>query len=369
MSTPDSSHRDAAEDEAHALEEVSPARGDIDLGDRNGVVSGDILEGGVIRGNGDLLIQGSVNGADGNLCGIDVEGRVTVQGAVAFARIDGREIDLRSDVTDSRIRSDLGATLGADITRSTVSLGNRRKELLTLRDYARELSQLLKQVEELRVRVASGARRFVRAYPEVNLKMGDVFVRTPRELVVDLSPFYKAVKGNSPEKIDRALEEFYLKVAVGVLTRNNREYIRRNPNRHKVFLKLIEELRKHVVTVRFCDRQAARVGELEILMSMIVDETTKGESTVLMVEGVLSGEIAVQVLHFQLDQECRDGFELDRSTAEARWAEGESGEILKTVDLDGKTGVLTHSDGVFQRGSLFLSNGRFTWKSRESNST
>jgi len=110
------------------------------------------------------------------------------------------------------------------------------------------------KISELTIQTGPAVRKFVRDYPQVDLKMGNILVPLKRELRVRLDQFYSAVGNVEGSKIDKALEEFYLRVVVGMLTRNNRVYISRNPIRHKIFSKLIEELRVHILKMRDLDK-------------------------------------------------------------------------------------------------------------------
>ncbi len=119
------------------------------------------------------------------------------------------------------------------------------------------------ELSELEVRLGSVARQFVRDYHQVDLRLGNILNPTSKQLEVDLQPFYKALGDRSEAETDKALQEFYLRGVVGVLTRNNKGYMAQNPSRHKIFLKMIEEFRGHLVVVRREDARKARLSPLE----------------------------------------------------------------------------------------------------------
>ena len=237
----------------HKVEEVTVTK-EVDFHDHDGVVSGDVTQGGVIRGDGNLLICGEVTGAPNHPCLIEVAGQAVLERSVCHARIKAREVVASGDVDKSSLRLDLGATVKGSLLESEVCLGTHSADLARLRRFRADQQNVKEEIQALSQTNSLAARKFIKTYRQVDMSFGGILKPGKRELVVDLTTFYKAVKGKSFEEVDKALEEFILRVLVGGLTRNNKHYISQNPSRQKVFLRLIEEIRRHLLSVRNLDK-------------------------------------------------------------------------------------------------------------------
>lgn len=350
----------------HMVKDVTMEAGVVDFRDRNGVVSGNVYQGGVIRGDGDLLIHGTMEGAEQHPCTVEVGGAVVLEEAAAFATIQAREIHAKSDVHDSSITLDLGAEVRGSLSNTSVSLGNRSTDILTARQLRQEELRLEQQLGELVVRTSSAARRFLRDYPQVDLKLGNVLIPTQRELKVDLGPFYQAVGGRSPAEIDRALEEFYLRVMVGALTRANRHYISRNPSRHKIFLKLIDDLRRHIFTVRELDELQQGASALTQEREAIIESLEKPLASFLRVGGEVKGEITVEMVQFSDFRLTPGGsVEMEKATAAIRRTRSLAGLQLEMTDATGGGQVRATEGESWQNGSFHLEEGSVVWRAAE----
>ena len=197
----------------------------------------------------------------------------------------------------------------------------------------------------------------------MDLKMGAVLGAQGRDLRVDLKPFYVAVRNRSPEEVDRALEEFFLRVVVGVLARSNRHYISRNPSRHKVFLKLVEELRKHIQLVREADKLADSLQFLSERRKVILEELKRPTQSSLSVGGEVGEEVVVRLHQFEGSVGDSDtGVDLERAQAEARTVKGEQGLGLELRDLSGEGRTLATAANGLQKGEFRLKNGAIVWQ-------
>ena len=264
----DSESPEDDQEETHSdvrvVQEVTMDGGEVNFGDSNGEITGNVMRGGVIRGDGHLTVKGSVLGDPRGRCEIDVAETVVLEKNIQHARIRARHIVVLGDVLEAEVHSDLGMEVQGRLTDSTVSLGYRTGEIHTVKRLREEFQSVHREMTEIEVRLRSAARKFVRDYHQVDLKLGNILKPTQRELKVDLAPFYKALGDRTPEQTDKALQEFYLRVIVGMLTRSNRHYVKQNSSRQKIFLKVIEELRSHVMVVRRVDALRSSLQGLEV---------------------------------------------------------------------------------------------------------
>ncbi len=351
------------ERQVHTVEEVTMEGGVVDFRDRNGVVSGNIYQGGVIRGDGDVLIQGAVKGEPQHPCKIEVAGAAVMESPVVDANITARRIVVHGDVAQSKMQVDLGAEVSGDLMETEVSLGNRTRDIHTLRHLRLEQKNSERNLDELKVRIGLTGRRFVRDYPQVELKMGYILVPTGRELRVDLKSFYKAVSDRDPEAVDRALEEFYLRVMVGSLTRVNRHYISRNPSRHKIFLKLIEDLRLHIMDIRQGDKLQERITPLVEQRQALLKELEQPAGCTLRVGGEVGDAVVVQLLQLHGFQETSTGsIEMEKSWVEAKTVTTVEGRTLEVRDLKGKMQVVPIEAEGLRNGTFALKNGSLVWR-------
>ena len=365
-SGPDTRGDPGEERQVHTVKDVTMEAGVVDFLDQNGVVSGNVYQGGVIRGDGDLLVQGTIEGAEQHPCTVEVGGAVVLEEAAAFATIQAREILAKSDVHDSSLTLDLGAEVQGNLSNTSVSLGNRSADLLAARQLRQEELSMEQQLGELMVRTSSAARRFLRDYPQVDLKLGNVLVPTQRELKVDLGPFYQAVGGRSPAEIDRALEEFYLRVMVGALTRANRHYISRNPSRHKIFLKLIDDLRQHIFAVLKLDELQQGASELTQRREVIIEALGKPLASCLRVGGEVKGEITVELVQFtDFRLTPSGGVEMEKATAAIRRTRALAGLQLETTDASGKAQARAVEGERWHDGAFHLEEDAVVWHGSE----
>ena len=277
MPEPDPPEEDSggAEPGMSVVDEVTMDGGEVNFGDSNGEVLGDVMRGGVIRGVGHLTLKGNVLGDSKGMCEIDVAETLVLEKNIQHAKIRARHIVVLGDVMSVEVHSDLGMEVRGRLEDSNVSLGYRSGEIPTLRLLRVEFQSVHQELQEIEVRLGSAARKFVRDYHQVDLKLGNILTPTHRELQVNLEPFYTALEERSDEETDKVLQEFYLRVVVGMLTRSNKHYVSQNPSRHKIFLKVVEELRGHIMMVRRADALKSTLEALEETRNEMLDHLNK----------------------------------------------------------------------------------------------
>lgn len=354
-------------DEVITLDEVTMEAGTIDFRDQSGVISGDIFRGGVVRGDKNVTVEGGLQGVPESRCVIDVGGHVHIEQSAKGGKIHARSIVVLGDVDACQFQADMNIEVHGDFTSGQVALGSRAGDIKRLNQLRMEERAVESKLNELKVQTSSAARKFIRDYPQVDLRMGNILVPQKRELRVDLRQFYNAVDTEDVEKIDRALDEFYLRVVVGMLTRNNKHYISRNPSRHKIFLKLIEDLRKQIIRIRELDKMQDRIGGLRRESNdLLQDLKDPNEPIHFRVGGAVGAGVAMHFISLKGFVETPGGMvEIDRETMEAKIVAEEEGQglVLEVTGFDGEKSVVKVNGGQFNNG-LFSSGGNtVTWRS------
>ena len=193
------------------------------------------------------------------------------------------------------------------------------------------------------------------------MKLGNILVPTRRELKIDLSAFYKALGTRSPEETDKALQEFYLRLVGGMLTRANKQYVIQNPSRHKIFLKVIEELRGHFMVVRRADALRETMEQLKDTKSEMLEKLNQPVPFALKVGGEVGGECRVRALKLSDVRDSASGaVEMDESWAETKLQRAGKGWELETGSLSGKKSVLPAEDPL-KKGRFELKADSISW--------
>ncbi|MDA0747390.1 MAG: hypothetical protein O2954_12785, partial [bacterium] len=356
-----SSHADV-----HTVDGVTLDGGAVEFHGQEGVITGNVQEGGVVRSDTDVVVQGELEGTENRPCNIDVGGFLKVDKSVTHAKIRARRVIIRGDVSHSVVHSDEGVEIRGNLSETSLTVGNRTTDLQTLRQLRVEYHRFDQQLDELKVRIGLGSRRFVRDYPQVDLQMGHILMPMPRELRVDLRPFYQAVKERDVAAVDKALEEFYLRVMVGALTRANKHYVSRNPSRHKVFLKLVEDLRVHIITIRSADKLQDLAGAVQDKRNVLLKTMDGKVPYRLVVGGAVSQGVGVQIMKFEEPEEGgAAATEMNKTVSEAKVVELKKGLGLEITDVNGKTQVRPLLEGVLQNGFFSFQEKAIVWTPKE----
>jgi hypothetical protein len=346
---------------SQTVDEVTMEGGEVNFGDFNGEVTGDILRGGIVRGQGHVSVKGNVLGDPKGGCEIDVSETVVLEKNIQNATVKARHIVILGDVLDSEVHSDLGVEVRGGLVGSSVSLGCRTGEIQTLKCHRVDFKSVHQELSEIEVRLGSAGRHFVRDYHQVNLKLGNILIPTQRELKIDLAPFYKALGTRTPAEIDKALQEFYLRVIVGMLTRANKQYVSQNPSRHKIFLKVIEELRGHFMVVRRADALREKMEQLKNTKADMLEKLNQPVPFALKVGGEVSGECRVRALSLSDVHDSASGaVAMDETWAETKLQPAGDGWELETWSLSGKKSILPAEDPL-KKGRFELQSDSISW--------
>lgn len=355
-----------SDDRVVTLDEVTMDKGTIDFHDHDGVISGNVYRGAVLRGDCNISVEGEIAGVPETRSVIEVKGDVQVEQSATGAKITACNVVIAGDTSGCQILAEGYLELHGNLSSSQINLGSRTGAIKALNHKRLEAKTVDQKISELTVQTSSAARKFVRDYPQVDLKMGNILVPLKRELRVRLQQFYNAVGTTETDKVDKALEEFYLRVVVGMLTRNNKAYISRNPSRHKIFLKLIEELRLHVLKIRALDKyQEQKTKLLKESGELLRQLQDPDKEPNLRVGGTIGEDVTVVVTRLKGFQENSMGtFDIERSVMEARFVHPEDGEGL-VIDVTGPGGVkntITPPEGGFTNGTLMAWEDDLIWK-------
>jgi hypothetical protein len=216
-------------------------------------------------------------------------------------------------------------------------LGYRTGEIQTLKRLRVDSQSAYKELSEIEVRLASAGRKFVRDYHQVDLTLGNILTPTTKGLKVDLSSFYKALGDRSPQETDKALQEYYLRVVVGMLTRSNKRYVSQNPSRHKIFLKVIEELREHLMVIRRADSLREELNRVEKTRVEMLGKLNQPMPLALKVGGEVTGECHIKALHLSNVRDSPSGaVDMDEVWVESKHQPASEGWELESWNLAGK---------------------------------
>lgn len=345
----------------HVVKEVTMDGGEVNFGELDGEVSGDVLSGGAVRGEGDLTVRGNVLGDPQERCEIEAAQTVVLEKDVQHAMVRARHVVVFGNICDTEIHSDLGVEVRGSLSDSHASLGYRTGDIQTLKRLRVDSQSVHQELSELEVRLASAGRKFVRDYHQVDLTLGNILTPTSKGLEVDLSSFYKALGDRSPQETDKALEEFYLRAVVGMLTRSNKNYVSQNPSRHKVFLKVIEELREHVMVIRRADSMREELNRLEETKAEMFEKLNQPMPLALKVGGEITGECRIRALRLSNVRDSPSGsVDMDEVWAESKHQPASEGWELESLNLAGKKEV-SSVESPLVNGQFELQGAAVCW--------
>jgi len=248
---------------------------DFDAEDDNVIVHGDVPGGAIVRGRRSVLVQGDVAGQQDAPCRIEVPGDVVVTGFVSHAHISARHIHIGASVARSQLSGTELVEITGDAERCRLQCGDYFADVGGVRSQLAELEETRLHGAELRQRVAVEGKRLHKSCralrAPLNLNVGRIVTHGDDAIAVDLSAFYRSVEWQTDEDLDLAINEFFAKGIVGVLSRVNRKHLVEVPTRGKAFLQVmrgLHELLRQVVARDAVQRRADRCKlELERLVS------------------------------------------------------------------------------------------------------
>ncbi len=293
--------------------EITMQGGTLELAERDLKVTGNVYRGGVVRGAGGVSVQGHVAGNLTQRCVIEVGGDVVVKGDVQGARIRCRSLKVGGNLEQAEVLSDRAVEVGGRLVDTEVQVGMWGQEFAQIRALMREMAHLEAELNAMDGRMRMASRRFLRDYGTIDVQFGNVITKSRRGIEVDLKDIYRILRDRSEEEVDRGLQEFFFKVIVGALTRTNRTYVSQNPSRQNIFLKLVSELREHIVEVRTRDKLQANLKAVKDQQKELIDLLKAPTPWGVKVQGQVGPATTIRLLQFRHSaQEAEAGGEPER---------------------------------------------------------
>lgn len=356
-------------------EGLPPDRSRFDAGDSDGLFVGDVPADITLAGKRSILVQGSLNGAAGNLCRISVDGDLVITGDVNYAQISCRNLHTGGAVHNAQIvitGSDIN--VGGDLAQTRLQIGEyevRRRRIEQLKNESnrireqREVADRSINQEEKRLDRSCKATR-----TSLNFNVSKLISHEDNRVRVHLSAFFRSLGAQPDDKLKVALVEFFAKGIVGVLTKNNSKYIGNNPARKKVFLQLLKALRDLVLLTFERDLLIATIDKGEAEINQLITELSQQEGAVRIQGGILPGT----VVEFALPKVRRlDDGEVQclHQSASLKVQPGSQSEELhlELIGADGETSVQDLSAAQLQKTALRTSEGQVTWAPAQNNPT
>ncbi len=236
-----------AADELAECKELMASRNTFEAGDKNGVLSANMPGGTSLSGNRSMLVQGSLNGTQGNLCKIQVKGDLVITGNLYHAQISCGNLYLGGDIQYAQIIATGNITVGGEIINAQLSTGSFKDQQNHIEDLERDRGRSQEERESLDRQIYQEEKRVDRSCKTtripLNFNVSRIITHENHQVRINLSSFYKSLGDLAEGKRKVALMEFFAKGVVGYLARTNRKYITDNPVREKVFLQLLKHLR------------------------------------------------------------------------------------------------------------------------------
>ncbi|MCC7265683.1 MAG: hypothetical protein IT369_24510 [Candidatus Latescibacteria bacterium] len=259
--------------------QVSPEDGQLKAGEADGLVTGDVLAGGLVESAGSVVVVGDAQGRGGLLCQIEAGGRVLVGRGAQYAQIAAGDISVGKDVDHCTLLSHSRVQIQGDLTLSRVVIGDFQARRLRWNQLLKSGTDLEREEETLRSQYRFLNRRVLKdgqnTHVNFELNLGQIIQVKHEAIEIALEPIYRVLPEQHVAARDKAVEDFFNRGVIGTLTRLNREYISKNRSRQEVFLKLLRELSKLFALARQIDRcvelQQAGRAEAERLMAEFRD--------------------------------------------------------------------------------------------------
>lgn len=277
---------------------VSPVDGQLMAGDADGLVTGDILAGGVAESQNNIVVAGAVLGEAERMCHIKAKAQVLLHAGAQYAHVAGQRIHIEQDVEHCVLVSDQAVRIGGDVALTKIVIGKFRSHQERWLRLEREAADAERSRDDLRLRFKFSAGRLVREAQSTrvafDLNLGLVLSARAGSLQVDLRPIYAVLKGENKDARDQAVEEFFHRVVIASLTKANAPYMATNKSGRGVFLKLLTHLGELVQLARAIDRLAEDVEAAKRESQALVESLQHLEDLILSVGGHLGEDSEIE---------------------------------------------------------------------------
>jgi len=235
----------------------------VDAGDAHLLVEKALPSGIRLTGKRSVLVRGNFEGSDRYPSRIDVSGEVVVTGSVRNARLSGDRVFVGGAASGSQVKAVVSVDIGGDTQNLLITAGDFETRLEVIRDLEVEISRLNEKREVdargLSIRQRELYRISTMARLTLDVGLGQIIQDDGARLFVDLQPFYKITASRTEEDIDKAIDQFFNKVVVGMLAKTNRVRLRESVSRQTTFKHLVRQLHELFLATRkrdLLDRQS-----------------------------------------------------------------------------------------------------------------
>lgn len=235
--------------------------GPVDVYGGTLVISGDCGPGSVIRGQGNVVVEGSVNGSARKPIQIDVDGNVVILQDVSHAVVNVGGLSVGANVFEIEVNARLGLEVGGNLSRARIQVGaydlerlkiDQSRQRLTDSQRERDATERKLKMEEKRV-----DKLFKNTRAILGPNVGRILQAKRNRLTVNLEPIYASLAERDENDIDKALKEFFAKAIVGLLTRSNQHFLMsKNRHRQEIFKSIVRDVHDLFFLKRKFDKQS-----------------------------------------------------------------------------------------------------------------
>lgn len=343
--------------------------GSFDGDDRDILVQGALTDLLRVRGQGSLVVQGDIEGDPERPMRIEMQGDVIVTGSVFCAQIRASSCFVAGDVSRGQITTARSTTVSGIMHGGRFISGNYEDARRSIESLRMSLRHGRDEYESLSRRVMTEEKRLDKTCRALRIPLdfnvGRVVVHKEGRVAISLDAFYASVEGRPAQEVERALNEFFTRGIIGVITRQNRKYLVNYPAREKVFLQLIAGLRALFRDVMRRDNLGRSVEEMTGRQQELVD--CLSESDAFVEVGGVAGDTEMEfILAKVVALPKDDGFDFAHRSAhlDIRPVNGLGAEMVSR-DADGGQNAATLTNAELGALRFHVDGSRVVWDRTE----
>jgi len=352
------------------VETVSPDEGQLAAGDADGLVTGDMLPGGVAESEASIVVAGGVKGMEGQTCRIRARAHVLVKATAQYAEIAGGDIRMQDDVDHCRLMSQHDIHIQGNLNLTKLVLGEFQPCDQRLRDLRGEVESLARAQEGLKGQVAFKSRRVYRdsTNTQVSLKLSLGSILSVRDNIIEvtLQPLYDAMSDEANKSRDEAVKEFFSRAVIAALMKANKSYIAKNRGRQQIFMKVLQGLRELFDLARQGDALAEQAAAVAAEEEAIVQQLEAPGELNLEVAGRLGQDTEIAFVTPRVQRQ-NGNVSAVRQTMTMAVCDGEEPETLDLViqDTTGKKVEQQTSEDELTGVRITYREGKMSWEKLE----
>ena len=333
--------------------------------DWNVLVQSDLRDVARVKGDGAILVQGSVFGSEEASCRIEIGGNAVICGDVRGTSISAANIYIGGDVVGSQLTAAGEVRIGSDLGKGRVVVGNYEQDRKHLETCRMVVERSREQAESLGRRVGQDGKRMDKACRALRIPLdfsvGQIVQHSEGKINVDLTSLYRSI-GDKQVALDTALGEFFARGVVGVIARTNRKYLVNYPAREKVFLQLLKSLRELFVAVLERDEMLKRLSSAETeLENLRAAMSERGPS--IAVRGRIAPETEMEFILPRINDSRDGGFDFAHKTAQLCVRTGGLADQCEMVlqAADGERSSVTAERDELEGLLISIEAGKVRW--------